>query len=650
MQPLSNADTFGHLAQGRVIAANGGPPALDPFSFWRPTPQPWVNYEWLSDWLTWLVLSALGAGGVIAIAMGIAGGSGAALVWLAGRRAGLRAAWLASWLTILAIPAVRFRLSARPHLVALPFAAAYLAIFTSDRAFADRRRAGRSIALLIVLHVLWTNLHGSHLLGLAIAGASAIAAWPDRRRAAMLAGTTGLLALASCVSPYGPAMTIDALSHALDPAYAAVVSEWQSIATLGVGWTTVHVALHVLALIAIAPAAIRAGAATRTWLAVALLLVVAGVRSVRFVEEMLLLGAPLVAIGIATMLGARADVRPAVVAMGTIAALAIASLGVARTSLALQPIGVGLDLRQVPAEAGAHVDRELGEARVLASMPSAWYLLHAAPHARVAIDGRVPFYGPAHVQASTDALGTEGALLPYVERFGVDTIVVHHTSTIETAAVRTLPRDPRFVRTWIDASYAVYVRRDLAAARGIDPARLDALPVGYEPAAILGASDAQVAAIREDLGHLGEGPDARAFAAFVRAMLRVRPLARDAGWAGYRAPIDDAERASVDLAHRELALTRARIGRVPVVAAQSALVAALACRLDEARTLLDEARRDGEVRETIFGGVELALRDGDRDAVRAFLVEARAMPGAAGDPWIAAIDRALSEGVSCAER
>ncbi|AKF10200.1 hypothetical protein [Sandaracinus amylolyticus] len=42
--------------------------------------------------------------------------------------------------------------------------------------------------------------------------------------------------------------------------------------------------------------------------------------------------------------------------------------------------------------------------------------------------------------------------------------------------------------------------------------------------------------------------------------------------------------------------------------------------------------------------------DGDRDAARAFLVEARAMPGAAGDPWIAAIDRALSEGVSCAGR
>ena len=50
---VSNIDTFGHLAQGRQIAELGGVPRLDSFSFWKAEPQPWANYEWLSDWLLW---------------------------------------------------------------------------------------------------------------------------------------------------------------------------------------------------------------------------------------------------------------------------------------------------------------------------------------------------------------------------------------------------------------------------------------------------------------------------------------------------------------------------------------------------------------------------------------------------------------------
>lgn len=647
VQPISNPDTFGHLAQGRAIVENGGPPRLDPFSFWRAQPQPWVNYEWLSDAVSWLVHRALGWNGLLALALLMVAGAGAALVLLAARRSGPRAAWLASLLLVAAVPAVRLRLSARPHLIALPFAVLYLAVLTSEEAFADRRRGTRAMIFLALAQVLWANLHGSQLLGLAIAGASAIAALPDRERARQLGLTTLLCAIASGISPWGPEMALDAVKHVFDPAYREVVAEWQPLTELGWTWTTGYALLTGAGIALVAPTAFRAGLAARTWLGVSVLLSIAAFRSQRFVEEMLLLSAPLVAVAIAERLKTPLErAGPAVIGASMLAAAGVAVLGYAQVDSEI-PFGTGADLRFVPGEAGEHVARELGEVRTFGSMPTEWYLMFAAPDARVLVDGRVPFYGPEHVRAMTRALGVPGALEPVLQRYPIEALIVQHSATDEAASAEALAADPRFVRSWIDGDYAVYVTPALARRQRLDPARFDALPGGYVPAAILAAPDARVPAIREDLGHLGDGPQARAFAAFVRAMLRLRPLAREGGWAGYRPPSDEAERAAVALAHRELRHVQRRLPRVPVLAAQAALVAALDCDLAEARARLDDARSGRESRETIFGAAEIHLRAGHRAAAERFLENARRMPGGATDAWVAALAEELAAGVRC---
>lgn len=648
VQPISNPDTFGHLAQGRAIVANGGPPRLDPFSFWRAPPSRWVNYEWLSDAIAWLVHQAFGWNGLLTLAVLLVAGSAIALVALAERRAGPCAAWLTSLLLVASIPAVRLRLSARPHLIALPFAVLYLAVLTSERAFADRRRGTRTMIGLAVAQVLWANLHGSHLLGLAICGTAALAALPDRERARQLGLTTLLCAIASGISPWGPAMALDAVAHVFDPAYRAVVAEWQPLTELGWTWTPIHAALFAAVLALVAPTAWRGGLAARAALGVAALLAVAAFRSQRFVEELLLIGAPAIAMAAATRFGDRLAraARPAIVGGSMLAAAAVATAGLAQVDSEI-PFGAGVDLRFVPGEAGAHVADELGEVRVLGSMPTGWYLMFAAPEARVLVDGRVPLYGPAHVQAMTQALGVPGALGPVLARWPIDAVVVQHSATDEAAGADALAADPRFVRSWIDGAYAVYVTPTLARHRDVDPTRFDALPGGYAPAAILGAPIARVPAIREDLGHLGDGPDARAFAAFVRAMLRLRPLAREGGWAGYRPPRTDAERAQAAQAAREMRRVQARAPRVPLLNAHAALVAALACDLDEARARLDDARAARESRETIFGAAEIDLRAGDEAAVRRFLERARRMPGGASDAWVAALEDELGAGVRC---
>ena len=227
--PVENPDTFGHLAQGREIAELGRVPSHDTHSFFRDLPAVFRNYEWLSDLGAYVAYREGGADALIAGKALLLAIAAALLVALAALHGGSRAALLcAAWL-IAVSPAARFRFTVRPHLVALPFAALYLlGLGYLLRAFGKGSRRGDALAIvgLGALHALWVNLHGSHLLGLLITALHLAAAWSvadaRRRIAALLALQLG----ASCLSPYGPAIALDALAHVFDPRYRALVAEW----------------------------------------------------------------------------------------------------------------------------------------------------------------------------------------------------------------------------------------------------------------------------------------------------------------------------------------------------------------------------------------------------------------------------------------
>lgn len=650
LQPLSNQDTFGHLAQGRTIAALGGPPALDPYSFWRETPQPWVNYEWLSDWLTWDAFALGGPDAVILLSALLVAVGGALVVALGGRLGGRGAAWLTAVLVILAIPASRPRLSARPHLVAMVLAGAYLLLLTRPAARSGVRTAAPTLGALFVLHVAWLNLHGSHLLGAGIVLSAALASVLDRPAWPARAAACGVVALASCVSPYGPEIVVDALRHVLDDRYRDAITEWHSMFEIGDRFTIVYTCVGLGASVLALAGAIRGGPERALLGIVGTALGVLALRSGRFSLEMLVLGAPLVAVELASY----ARTSPWVERLASTRALVPTSLVAGAFALGFSwmttsdlPIGLGVDGHALPDDASAFVEEHLPGARVLGSMPTSWYLLFRAPSARVLVDGRMPFYGPEHVAIVEAAMDTDGALLRVVRRYGVDTVMVQHTAPPDAAAGRGASSSPLFVRAWIDGMFAVYVLRTAPHAAEIDPTRFDALPGTYEPSAILGAPPERLDAIREDVAHLAPTEGGQAFAHFVRAMLRVRPLARDHGWAGYRAPASDTERDALALARRELDGTIRWTGPVPVLLAQRTLLALAACDLEAASRALDEAREDEESRETLFGAAELALRRGDEGAVRSFLRQAAAMPGADGDTWIAALGAELDEHLRC---
>lgn len=113
--PLYNVDAYGHLAQGRQIAKLGRVPAVDLFSFWKPTPQPWSNYEWGYDVATWLVYDHFGPTALILIKCLLLATLGYILVVLAYRLAqgAELAAPVAAAVLILFAPLARIRFTVR---------------------------------------------------------------------------------------------------------------------------------------------------------------------------------------------------------------------------------------------------------------------------------------------------------------------------------------------------------------------------------------------------------------------------------------------------------------------------------------------------------------------------------------------------------
>jgi hypothetical protein len=668
LHPVDNPDSFGHLAAGRQIVARGHVPSLDTFSYFRPTPQPWVNYEWLSDLALFGVLRAGGFAGLNLLKLALIAAVSFLLVRLAFERAGPVGARLAALGLIAAVPALRFRLSVRPHMLGLCLSAVYwmglLAIL--DAAERDEPRSRRQIRRWVIglgcAHVVWVNLHGSHLLGVAL---TIIALAVSARRAAArtpLLALLGLELVASCISPYGPKIVVGAIEHVFDPRYRLIVGEWQAWSPQQPLWFALGIALQAL-LVALAWRGLPRTAAGYFQRLAALMLLVMAVRSMRFIADFLLLTAPFVGEGLAGQSArwrqnaARAEAKMARV-LGRarwIAAFAAVSGFAFWMALRLPPyaaFGLGDDRRTLPAASGAWLARKRPQARVYAAMEDSWFLMWAAPQTRQLIDGRVPFYGPSHMLTMIRNWSTGPSLQRTIEATHTDAVIVQPILTEHQAALASMLKSTEFRLVMIENKHALFVR---AASENPDQARaaaddgLQVLSPGYSAPWLLSGT-ADVGAIRQELVALRAEPNARAYVAWVDALLALRPLARAEGRAGFAPPVTRSERAGADFALEHLRPLRAVLEDVPSLSAYHALAATLACELDEAESVLARIRDEDSSRESTFAIQELALRRGDRDSVRAFVNAARALPEAADDVWLAALQRQVDQPNPCGKR
>jgi hypothetical protein len=647
LYPIDNPDTFGHLAAGREIAQLGYVPKLDSFSYFRPEPAPWVNYEWLSDQLFYSVYRAGGYPALTAMKLVLLALLGALLVGIARSQAGQRGAELCALLIISDLPGLRFRLSVRPHLFGLVFGALYVLGLLHILQRPSQRSAGRWLLGLALAHLVWVNLHGSHLLGLALTLIACLCAVRRPRAQRLLGALFALQLLASCISPYGPAITSSALAHAFDPAYRQVIDEWQAwrppqpIAyPLVLVWQGVW---FLIALRGLAVDPVRSFAA-----ATSLLVFCMAARSLRFIPDCLTLSAPFVAAGLAARCAAWAPRRAWLWFSSALVALSGAAGWICLQLPPKAAFGWGESLRARPAASAAWLLEHLPDARIFAVMPDAWDLMFSLPRAKFLIDGRTPFYGPAHVRRVQRAWGSPRALRELLDSTGTDVVVAEPMVTEQQPALRALLGYDDFRLVMIEDRHCVFAKLSARRSQLLASSALRWLRPGYAADWLL-AADADPLAIARELERLGRHPNLQAYRAWVLGMLAARPLARAEDRAGLAPARSPEQRAS---ALRALGLVRAADATldegVPSVSAYHALLAIAACQLDEARAVLTRAAANGEGRELMLGAQELALRDGHAEQVRAFIAQARALPAAAGDVWLAGLQTALDSAPLCA--
>jgi hypothetical protein len=214
-RPLWHTDIWAHAKYGEWYWTHAATPPVEPLSPYSDKTTPFANVAWLSQVIYYLLyqLGAWLAGGDAESRL--RGGAEAlrsfhlllligrfTFLWLALRRFGGSAAW--------ATVGVALYLFALRHEAAVQRPQAFGVFFLTVILYALSAPAlsRRAMALLPALFLLWANLHGTFVVGLAVLGlhtvGRAIERGPFDREVRRLVIVGFLCALATLVNPHGP--------------------------------------------------------------------------------------------------------------------------------------------------------------------------------------------------------------------------------------------------------------------------------------------------------------------------------------------------------------------------------------------------------------------------------------------------------------
>jgi hypothetical protein len=182
-RPLADPDIGWHIRDGEQILATHTLPRTDPFSSTMQG-QAWFAWEWLYDLLLGILHQSCGLNGVVWLcALIVAGVFGLLLSQLVQRGTGLL---LAMVLMLLAEATSAIHLFARPHIASWLFSVLWFAQLERWELW-DSKAQGRIprwvASFFPVSMLVWVNLHGGWLFGMALLGIYAASAWIESWRA-----------------------------------------------------------------------------------------------------------------------------------------------------------------------------------------------------------------------------------------------------------------------------------------------------------------------------------------------------------------------------------------------------------------------------------------------------------------------------------
>jgi len=215
-RPLADPDIGWHIRTGERILATHALPRTDPFSSTMQG-ESWFAWEWLYDILLGILHQACGLNGVVWLCALLVAAIFALLPsQLLKRGTGLL---LAIVLMLLALAASTIHLYARPHIVSWLFSLLWWLVLERWESWDSRQHGSLPRWMpwfFPVSMLLWVNLHGGWLFGIALLGIYAVAAFVEsvraqdalaairaEHRARAMATAWVASAVATLVNPYG---------------------------------------------------------------------------------------------------------------------------------------------------------------------------------------------------------------------------------------------------------------------------------------------------------------------------------------------------------------------------------------------------------------------------------------------------------------
>lgn len=441
---LQDGDTFWHIVVGERMLDRLAMPRVDEFSH-SAAGAPWIAKEWLAQLLLALAWRAGGWGGVVLLAgASFAAACGLLFAFLLRRVKPT----LALVLVLLVLPLAAGQVLARPQIFYFPM----LVLWLGGLIAAAERGAPPPWRLVLVM-VLWTNLHPSFPVGFVLAALLAaeavLGATPaDRIRLALRWLVFGLVALAATgLTPYGYAPLLLAIETYGANQTLQFINEWQPLQPEpGLLLPILCLALALLPLLRAGPGPRLAPVALTAWLMVrharfsGLFAIVAAMAAAGP------LGARLPAYGPVREEGARAA-WPLRTALGAVLALAVLLPVLLRPA---PPPGIA------PAAALEAAQREGAAGPGFHAFEFGGFLIwRGVP---TFIDGRTDqlFLGdfvPALLAAEQDA--SDAPFLALLDRHRAGWALV----LTESAAARKLDRAPGWRRVHRDEVASAYLRR-----------------------------------------------------------------------------------------------------------------------------------------------------------------------------------------------
>ena len=443
---LQDADTYWQIAIGQWIIDHRALPTTDIYSFTK-FGAPWISSSWLAQVLYAASYFAVGWAGPVILASLAASVAFALLAHILSQR------FTATHAVIVAMAAVilsAHHFLARPHLLALPVMVAWV----NGLVTASDNRTTPSYWLLPLI-VLWANLHGGFVLGVALVAPFALdALWnadaSQRIPLALRWAVFGLCALAaSCITPYGWNSLL-AARQILDLGGAMpLIPEWQPADFGSLG------PFEICLLTALGAALWRGIVLTPTRILLVLGLLHMALSHSRNIEVFALLTPLVLAKPLADQLGQTGDAHTSRGIAGIVVVIlaAVSATWAFAAYHTFTPMAV-----QTPA-AAVDVLKERKAARILHNSGFGGYLItQGIP---TFFDGRAELYGEKFVVTALEAFALKNvdSFLGLLETYKIDATLL----TPATPAVGLLDHLEGWQRIYADDRAVVHVRKPGAA-------------------------------------------------------------------------------------------------------------------------------------------------------------------------------------------